>query len=90
MEVSVSNDTRGKITASIRDTGCGIAPDRLENLFRPFQTTKENGLGIGLCHTRSIVEVHGGEIRIESQLNAGTKVDVDLPTLQVEEKGIRP
>ena len=90
VEVSVSNDTRGKITASIRDTGCGIAPDRLENLFRPFQTTKENGLGIGLCHTRSIVEVHGGEIRIESQLNAGTKVDVDLPALQVEQKGIRP
>lgn len=90
VEVSVSNDTRGKITASIRDTGCGIAPDRLENLFRPFQTTKENGLGIGLCHTRSIVEVHGGEIRIESQLNAGTKVDVDLPTLLVEEKEIRP
>jgi C4-dicarboxylate-specific signal transduction histidine kinase len=50
-------------------------------LFRPFQTTKEKGLGIGLCHTRSIIEVHGGHIRIESQLNAGTKVEVELPTL---------
>jgi signal transduction histidine kinase len=81
VEVTVSNETRGKITASIRDTGCGISPERLESLFRPFQTTKEKGLGIGLCHTRSIIEVHGGQIRIESQLNAGTKVEVELPTL---------
>ena len=81
VEVTVSHEPRGKITASIRDTGCGISPERLENLFRPFQTTKEKGLGIGLCHTRSIIEVHGGQIRIESQLNAGTKVEVELPTL---------
>jgi len=81
VEVTVSNEPRGKITASIRDTGCGISPERLDSLFRPFQTTKEKGLGIGLCHTRSIIEVHGGQIRIESQLNAGTKVEVELPTL---------
>jgi signal transduction histidine kinase len=81
VEVAVFHEPRGKITASIRDTGCGIAPERLEGLFRPFQTTKEKGLGIGLCHTRSIIEVHGGEIRIESQLNAGTKVEVELPAL---------
>lgn len=80
VEVTVSPQPRGKITTSIRDTGCGIAPERLENLFRPFQTTKQQGLGIGLCHTRSIIEVHGGQIRIESQLNAGTRVDVELPT----------
>jgi hypothetical protein len=80
VEVTVSHEPRGKITASIRDTGCGIAPDRLESLFRPFQTTKDKGLGIGLCHTRSIIEVHGGEIRIQSQLNTGTKVEVELPT----------
>ena len=80
VEVAVSRNN-GKITASIRDTGCGIPPERLENLFRPFQTTKEKGLGIGLCHTRSIIEVHGGQIRIESQVNSGTKVEVELPTL---------
>ena len=77
----MSQEIRGKITASIRDTGCGIAPERLESLFRPFQTTKDKGLGIGLCHTRSIIEVHGGQIRIESQINAGTKVEVELPAL---------
>lgn len=81
VDVSVSQQNRGKITATIRDSGCGIPPEQLEKLFRPFQTTKEKGLGIGLCHTRSIIEVHGGQIRIESQVNTGTKVDVELPTL---------
>jgi len=79
--ISVSQPNHGKITATIRDSGCGIPPEQLEKLFRPFQTTKEKGLGIGLCHTRSIIEVHGGQIRIESQVNTGTKVDVELPTL---------
>jgi len=81
VEVTVSEEVAGKITTSIRDTGCGIPPERLETLFRPFQTTKERGMGIGLCHTRSIIEVHGGQIRIESQVNAGTRVEVELPTL---------
>lgn len=81
VEISVSQENRGKITASIRDTGCGIPPERLEGLFRPFQTTKEKGLGIGLCHTRSIIEVHGGQIHIESQVDSGTKVEVELPTI---------
>jgi len=79
VDVTVSQD-EDTITTSIRDTGCGIPPDRLESMFRPFQTTKENGLGIGLCHTRSIIQVHGGEIRIKSKLNAGTTVEIDLPT----------
>jgi putative PEP-CTERM system histidine kinase len=82
LEVVVSNNEKHRrITASIRDTGCGISPERLETLFRPFKTTKEKGLGIGLCHTRSIIEVHGGQIRIESKVNAGTKVEVELPTV---------
>jgi len=80
VEISISEQNGGKITAAIRDTGCGIPPERLQNLFRPFQTTKEKGMGIGLCHTRSIIEVHGGQIRIESKVNAGTRVEVELPT----------
>jgi len=81
VEVSVSEGNAGTITAAIRDNGCGIPPERLQNLFRPFQTTKDKGMGIGLCHTRSIIEVHGGQIRIESQVNAGTKVEIDLPAV---------
>jgi putative PEP-CTERM system histidine kinase len=85
VEVSVSRPTNGKVTASIKDSGCGIAPEQLQNLFRPFQTTKKQGMGIGLCHTRSIVEIHGGHIRIESQVNSGTRVDIELPMLERHE-----
>jgi putative PEP-CTERM system histidine kinase len=81
VEVTVSEAHQGRITAAIKDTGCGIPSEQLKSLFRPFQTTKKQGMGIGLCHTRSIIEVHGGQIRIESQVNAGTKVEVELPTV---------
>lgn len=81
VEVSVSRASNGKVTTSIKDTGCGIPPEQLQKLFRPFQTTKKQGMGIGLCHTRSIVEIHGGQIRIASQVNAGTQVDIELPTM---------
>jgi putative PEP-CTERM system histidine kinase len=81
VEVSVSQQNTGRVTAAIQDTGCGIPPEKLQSLFRPFQSTKEKGMGIGLCHTRSIIEVHGGQIRIESEVNAGTRVEIDLPTM---------
>jgi putative PEP-CTERM system histidine kinase len=87
VEVSVSRPTNGKVTTSIKDTGCGIPPEQLQNLFRPFQTTKKQGMGIGLCHTQSILEIHGGQIRIESQVNAGTRVDIELPILGDMKKG---
>ena len=79
--ITVMHPGNGKITTGIKDTGCGIPPEQIKNLFRPFQTTKKNGTGIGLCHTRSIVEVHGGRIHIDSQLNAGTQVEIEFPTL---------
>jgi signal transduction histidine kinase len=81
VEVSVSPPTNGKVITSIKDSGCGIPAEQLPNLFRPFQTTKAQGMGIGLCHSRSIVEAHGGKIRVESQVKAGTRVDIELPLL---------
>ncbi|MPZ75500.1 MAG: hypothetical protein GEU77_03165 [Deltaproteobacteria bacterium] len=81
VEIKVSRPSNTKITTMITDTGCGISPEQLKNLFRPFQTTKKSGMGIGLCHTRSIVEVHGGNIRVESQVNFGTRVEMEFPTL---------
>lgn len=90
LELTVRSCENGKITAIIKDSGCGIPPEQLKNLFRPFHTTKKNGTGIGLSHTRSIVEVHGGELKIESQLNAGTKVELEFPTLsRSQQKGTR-
>ena len=81
VDISVGAADAGKIIAAIRDTGCGMPPEQLQNVFRPFQTTKERGMGIGLCHTRSIVEVHGGQIRIDSQVNSGTTVELEFPRI---------
>ncbi|HEY7532602.1 MAG TPA: ATP-binding protein, partial [Nitrospiraceae bacterium] len=64
---------------AVSDTGQGISPDTLKNLFRPFKTTKKDGTGIGLCHTRTIVESHGGRIHVESRPVKGTKVEIVLP-----------
>jgi signal transduction histidine kinase len=58
VEVSVSQPANDKVITSIKDTGCGIPPEKLQSVFRPFQTTKKQGMGIGLCHTRSIIEIH--------------------------------
>ncbi len=78
LQVQVSNPN-GKIVTSFTDSGCGISPENLRNLFRPFQTTKIGGMGIGLCHTRTIVENHRGHIRVESQIDHGTTVEIELP-----------
>ena len=68
---------------SVRDTGCGISPEYIEkSLFRPFRTTKKQGMGIGLYHCKTIVEAHGGKIEVESEEGKGTTFRVLLPFLR--------
>lgn len=62
-----------------RDTGTGIPAESLEKIFEPFYTTKARGTGLGLAITRQIVEMHHGEITIESEPGHGTTVTVTLP-----------
>jgi signal transduction histidine kinase len=64
---------------SISDTGEGIEPSNMGRLFEPFFTTKPDGTGLGLSITRRIIQEHGGEIRVESQPNEGTKFTFVLP-----------
>jgi hypothetical protein len=65
---------------SVRDNGCGMSGDfRDKHLFRPFQTTKKQGMGIGLYHCKTIVEAHGGRIEVESEEGKGTLFRVLLP-----------
>jgi hypothetical protein len=52
---------------------------RDRSLFRPFQTTKKKGLGIGVFQSKMIVEAHGGRIEVESELGKGTTFRVLLP-----------
>ena len=70
----------GRAILSITDNGCGMSRDFLrESLFRPFQTTKKKGLGIGMFQSKVIVEAHRGSIQVESEPGKGTKFGVLLP-----------
>jgi signal transduction histidine kinase len=64
---------------ALRDTGPGIAPEILPRLYDPEFSTKDGGSGIGLHVARALVELHGGEIRIDSALGRGTDVRVAVP-----------
>jgi signal transduction histidine kinase len=67
------------VELDIIDTGHGIPPDVLANLFKPFQTTKANGNGLGLATARRIIQAHGGSIHVESEVGHGTKFTIRLP-----------
>jgi two-component system cell cycle sensor histidine kinase PleC len=75
----------GSVYIAIQDTGIGIARDALRKLGRPFEqvesqlTKTHHGSGLGLAIAKSLVELHGGAMRISSQLGAGTIVMVRLP-----------
>jgi signal transduction histidine kinase len=61
------------------DTGTGIAPDSLAQIFEPYYSTKETGIGLGLPLTKKIIEEHGGHISVVSALGEGTTFTVTLP-----------
>lgn len=67
------------VQLDVIDTGCGIEPERLEKIFKPFHTSKPGGTGLGLPTTRKIVEAHGGSIRVQSEVGRGTKFTIRLP-----------
>jgi putative PEP-CTERM system histidine kinase len=76
----------GWAVVSVRDEGCGMSASFIErSLFRPFQTTKKNGLGIGMFQSKMIVEVHGGRIAVESEPGKGTTFRVYLPAQKKSE-----
>ncbi len=69
-----------RIGFAVRDNGCGISDEFIEkSLFRPFQTTKKKGLGIGLFHSKLIVEAHRGTLEVKSAVGEGTEFRVLLP-----------
>jgi two-component system, NtrC family, sensor kinase len=67
------------LQVKISDTGVGMSPEALANLFTPFFTTKSRGLGLGLCITKAIVQEHSGSIQVFSEKNKGTTFLVSLP-----------
>jgi len=67
----------------VTDEGCGMSQEFIrDRLFKPFQTTKPKGFGIGLFQCRQIIEAHGGEIEVVSKLGEGTSFKVLLPAVE--------
>lgn len=75
-----------EVIITVADNGSGISPEVMGSLFEPYLTTKSSGSGLGLLIVRRIVREHGGEIEIESEAGAGTRVILYLPRA---EKNVR-
>jgi putative PEP-CTERM system histidine kinase len=76
----------GWVVLTVADNGCGMNPEFIQrSLFRPFQTTKKQGIGIGMFQCKMIVEAHHGRIEVQSELAKGTTFRILLP-LQLETK----
>jgi hypothetical protein len=73
------------VTVSVSDTGKGIPPAVLPNIFRPFFTTKGDGTGLGLSLARRIVEDHGGRLEATSELGKGSRFTLSLPKIRPQE-----
>jgi signal transduction histidine kinase len=71
-----SNET---IIISVEDTGPGIAPEKMKNVFEPFFSTKAKGMGLGLAISKSIVERHHGELSVSSEIDGGARFQITLP-----------
>lgn len=69
----------GLLILGIQDNGAGIPHETITEIFNPFFTTKENGTGLGLAIVRKIVELHGGNLFVESAPGSGTRFDIHLP-----------
>jgi len=90
IEVSLQEKEK-EIECVVTDTGCGIAGEDLTRVFDKFQQfgrlsgAGEKGTGLGLSITKGIIELHGGRIRVESELGRGTKFSFNLPKYTAEE-----
>jgi signal transduction histidine kinase len=69
---------------SVSDTGVGLPPERAEQIFKAFFTTKDNGTGMGLPISRSIIESHGGRLWVASNSARGATFQFTLPATVTE------
>ncbi|MFH1501904.1 MAG: ATP-binding protein [Candidatus Eisenbacteria bacterium] len=77
-----SGQSGASIVVSVEDTGPGIPGDVMSKLFVPFFTTRKTGSGLGLAVTKRIIDNHGGDIEVMSEMGVGTRFDVSLPIVR--------
>jgi signal transduction histidine kinase len=69
----------GCAVVQVNDTGRGIPPERLATLFRPYQSSRSSGMGLGLATAKKIIEAHRGDIAVHSEVGKGTSFTISLP-----------
>ena len=88
-------DREGAVAIEVRDTGPGIPPEELPRIFERFYRgtntgdARASGSGLGLAIARSIVEMHGGEIDVGSEVGQGTEFRIHLPRTSAPEREAR-
>jgi C4-dicarboxylate-specific signal transduction histidine kinase len=82
--VEADREGTGHVVIRVRDNGPGFDPEMVDRAAAPFTTTKQDGLGLGLSLTRSIIEAHGGHLLIESG-SGGAVVSFKLPVAEQKE-----
>jgi signal transduction histidine kinase len=74
----------GQVVVEVQDSGCGIAPDELPQLFERFYHRREGGHGLGLAIVQRIVALHGGEVAACSAAGQGTEIRIRLPAVATD------
>jgi two-component system, NtrC family, sensor histidine kinase HydH len=85
IKVSCRQDSPERLRIVVGDSGEGIPRDNLDKVFDPFFSTKKKGTGLGLAIVKSIIEGHGGDIEVESEIGQGTQFIISLPVYRSEE-----
>jgi two-component system, LuxR family, sensor kinase FixL len=85
VSVTLTGQGGGMARLAVHDCGRGLAVGKLESIFTPFYTSKPHGLGLGLSISRSIVELHGGQLWAENNFDRGATFYVTLPAVNAAE-----
>jgi signal transduction histidine kinase len=86
LTITSGRDENGQVLISVEDTGTGVKPEQTEEIFAAFFTSKDQGTGMGLTISRSIIESHGGNIWATQNAGPGATFQFTLPIEETERK----
>jgi signal transduction histidine kinase len=89
VSIDIHASREAGVTLSVKDTGIGIASKDLDRVLRPFEQVESSlsrshgGTGLGLPYSKKVIEIHGGTLKLSSQVNVGTTVRVQLAASRI-------
>ncbi|MDQ3818439.1 MAG: ATP-binding protein, partial [Acidobacteriota bacterium] len=87
LKIKLSAQEEGRrAQIEITDTGRGISPENISQVFEPYFSTKETGTGLGLAIVKKVIDDHDGTITVKSKVGAGTTFTITLPTTVTSEE----